>query len=92
MSNIQLLSPIGEAETKDVGLAPRIGDLNGKVIGLLDNDMLGSTVLLNRVVRRLSERFQFLSIQIERRFGNPAKQAGEKLSKRCDFVIAALGC
>ncbi|MBI2906282.1 MAG: hypothetical protein HYX92_01360 [Chloroflexi bacterium] len=87
-----LLSPIGEVETRDVGLAPRVGDLNGKVLGLLDNDMLGSAALLKQVVQRLSERFRFASIEVERRFGNPAQQAGEKLSERADFVVAALGC
>ena len=89
----ELLSPIGEAETKDLGLAPRLADLNGKVIGFLDNDMLGSSTLLKRIRERLSERFKFASVETERRFGNlPARQAGEKLSRRCDFAIAALGC
>ncbi|MFH1486370.1 MAG: hypothetical protein ABIH46_09885 [Chloroflexota bacterium] len=89
----ELLSPIGEVETKEFGLAPRLDTLDGKVIGLLDNDMLGSSTLLNRVKERLSERFKFTSVETERRFGKPpAKQAGEKLSQRCDFAIAALGC
>lgn len=88
----ELLSPIGEVVTKDVGLAPRLSDLNGKVIGFLDNEMLGSGVLLNRIKRRLAERFEFAKVETEKRFGNPARQAGEKLSQRCDFAIAALGC
>ncbi|MBI2909591.1 MAG: hypothetical protein HYX92_18265 [Chloroflexi bacterium] len=88
---MKYLSPIGEVDALDVGLAPRLGGLDGKVLGLLDNDMPNSCVILQTIVRRLQERYQLAGIVERHRFQTGPGQAGEELADSCDFVIAANG-
>lgn len=85
------LSPIGEIDPLDVGLAPRLKCLDGKVLGILDNDMPNSSVILNTAAKRLQERYKLAGVEIRTRFKTKPGQAAVELSEKADFVIAANG-
>ncbi|MFH1484806.1 MAG: hypothetical protein ABIH46_01940 [Chloroflexota bacterium] len=89
----ELLNPIGEFEPEDVGLAPRPSDLNNKVIGLLDNSMMGAEELLARTEQLLSERYKFARV-----FKTKKPKASMSLPEAemdklvaCDVVVAGIG-
>lgn len=89
---MKLLNPIGEVVTPKLALAGRVEDLKGKVIGVLDNKMLESTPLLEKIVARLSERFKLAGRETRTPERNTAASAADELCGRCDFVIAGFGC
>lgn len=57
-----LLNPVGEVGPLDLGLAPRLPDLNGKVLGLIDNAKPNADVLMAKVEQLLTERYRFSRI------------------------------
>ena len=57
-ASYEVLSPWAEADPIPLkGLAPRIGDLAGKKIGLLCNSKRAAPLILNATERILKERF-----------------------------------
>ncbi|MBI2907422.1 MAG: hypothetical protein HYX92_07205 [Chloroflexi bacterium] len=85
------LSPIGEVDPLDVGLAPRLDTLEGKVLGILDDDMPNSAIILNTVAHRLQERFKLAGLEMRTRFQTKPGQAAREVSEKADFAIAANG-
>ncbi|MBI2908802.1 MAG: hypothetical protein HYX92_14260 [Chloroflexi bacterium] len=85
-----LMNPIGDAATPQLKLAPRPSDLNGKVMGILDNRMGESTALLETIAGRISQRYRLAGRETATPAGNTPGQAAEELSK-CDFVVAGFG-
>lgn len=87
----KLLNPVGEVELVDMGLAPRLSDLNGKVIGFLDNSKWNAKPLLYRMEELLRERYNLgvavHSRKIRASGGSPEM---DKLEK-CDAVISGIG-
>lgn len=90
---MKYLSPIGELDSLDVGLAARIDTLEGKVLGILDNDMPNSTLILKTVVEELKKRYRLAGVEERHRFQLKPGQAGvgTELAHKVDFVIAANG-
>lgn len=55
---LKVLDPRGELPTQPVfGISPRIADLNGKKIGLVDNTKPGAKYLFDRLEQELKRRF-----------------------------------
>ncbi|MBI2909567.1 MAG: hypothetical protein HYX92_18145 [Chloroflexi bacterium] len=95
MSNDELLNPVAEVDAPSIQ-APRLKDLRGKVIALVDNEMPGSGPLLNRLGENLMERFKLAGAQTIKRFvvgANPnlLENSIAELSKKVDFAITGLG-
>ncbi|MBI2908943.1 MAG: hypothetical protein HYX92_14970 [Chloroflexi bacterium] len=90
--NVQkLLNPVGEVEYVDMGLAPRLGDLNGKVIGFLDNSKRNADALIARTEALLHERFKLGPVFRTRKLRASGRaQDMEELAK-CDAVVAGIG-
>ncbi len=57
MSVIKVRNPVAETVAQKVDPAPRLGDLNGKRIGLYWNMKAGGDVALSRIRERLQERY-----------------------------------
>ncbi len=57
MSVIRVRNPVAQTVSQQVEPAPRLGDLNGKHIGLYWNMKAGGDVALARIKARLEERY-----------------------------------
>ncbi|MFH1486910.1 MAG: hypothetical protein ABIH46_12635 [Chloroflexota bacterium] len=88
----ELLNPIGEVATTKISLSLRLPDLNGKVLGLLDNSMGDSTAFLESIARRLSKDYALTVQRASIPLGARPADVAEELSKSSDFAIVALGC
>ncbi|MBI2908994.1 MAG: hypothetical protein HYX92_15230 [Chloroflexi bacterium] len=86
--------PTGRTAVTEHEMAPRAGDLNGKVVGFLDNGKTNCDVFMDRVQQQLSKRFN-LSGVIRKRKSQPAKGAAEstieELASKADVVINGTG-
>ncbi|MFH1485687.1 MAG: hypothetical protein ABIH46_06425 [Chloroflexota bacterium] len=87
-----LLNPIGEVDVLDIGLAPRLETLEGKIAAIIDNGKEGANVFLARLEKKLLERYRFSQIihDRKRRSSQPAPLLNE-IAQRADFVIVGLG-
>jgi hypothetical protein len=88
-----VLDPTAGAKAKDIPIAPRLEDLNGKVIGLLWNTKPNGDILLRRIAERLCKKYH-LSNTIWRQKPGAAMSAGpiiQEFSETVDAVVNALG-
>ena len=93
MANTILLDPIAPNNASEKFLAPRLDDLNGKVMGLLDISKNGSDIFLDRVEELMREHFDLVDIVrvTKPTFGRPAPQdLITELADQCDFVVEGL--
>ncbi|MYF98414.1 hypothetical protein F4212_04670 [Candidatus Poribacteria bacterium] len=93
MENITLLDPTSQGETTEKYLAPRLAELDGKVIGILDITKKGSDIFLDRVGELLCERFEISDVVRVKKptFARPAPtELLVDLAERVDFVIEGL--
>ncbi len=91
-----VLSPEGKARTSAVHVPalPRFSDLNGKVIGLLDNSKPNADMLEARFEELLRQTYNIAGVVRRRKLtaqqGAP-KEHLEDLAAKADFVISGLG-
>jgi hypothetical protein len=94
--NMIVLSPEGKAQTSAARVAPlpRFADLNGKVVGLLDNSKPNADKLEERFAQLLRERLDVGRVVTRRKIsaqqGAP-KEYLDELASQADFVISGLG-
>lgn len=90
-----LLNPVGEIDPLEIPLAPRLPDLSGKVVGLLDNMKVNCELFLDRVEELLREKYKIGEVLRRKKFAGAGKEAPpevlQKLASRCDAVIHAFG-
>ncbi len=93
-----VLSPIGVQRPKGLVLAARPSDLNGKVLGLLDNGKLNADLLINAIAEQLIANFGVREVVRRSKRECRAGAAGpmsnsirDEMIDRCDVVIAASG-
>src|SRR5262249_15578383 len=69
--------PRGVVETTPLGLAPRIGGLNGLRLGVLDNTKWNAGRLLRKTAAKLQDDFSFADVTYYRKesFSKDADQA-----------------
>ena len=90
---IEVLNPTATAVKVGLEIAQRINDLNGKVIGLLDNGKPNFDIFLARIEELLNQRFRFAEIVRAHKGagisgGAPlADDQMEKFTAKCDVVI-----
>ncbi len=87
---INVLDPTAKVIGIEAKIAPRVSDLNGKVIGFLDNAKPNASVFLARVEELLSQRYKFAKVIRVRKSSNPTDLA-EKLSAKFDAVVNGVG-
>ena len=89
-----LLDPTVEALPDNTNMAPRLPDLNGRVLGLLANGKRNSDTLLDAVTSLLQDTYDVKEVvRLNKRdVSRPAKQEiVDELVERCDAVITAIG-
>ena len=89
----EILDPMGFGRQATKSLAPRLTDLRGKTVGLLDIGFPNGNLFLDRLEELLKERYGVAEV-IRRAKPSPARPAKqevrEELVSRCDAVIEAL--
>ena len=86
--SIRLYDPTADPRTIDATLAPRLADLSGKRIGILDNGKSISGILMLDVAKVLQERYGAGEIVKRNKpvAGPPAPEILEALS-HCDLAL-----
>jgi hypothetical protein len=91
-----VLSPEGKARTSGIRVAalPRFKELNGKVVGLLDNSKPNADKLEERLAQLLRERLDVAKVVTQRKIsaqqGAP-KEYLDELAAQADFILSGLG-
>jgi hypothetical protein len=89
-----LISPVNEATVAESALAPRLSDLRGKRLGLLDNSKSKAGKMLDAVVTILNAQYGFTDVVRHRKpsASKPAApEAIDELAKTCDLVVVGVG-
>jgi hypothetical protein len=87
-----LLDPTAEADVREMAIAPRLSDLQGKRLGILWNEKPNGDVLLSRL-QGLLEKHCDLGSVLWRQKGSAEKISThtlEELANGSDFVLNAL--
>ena len=80
---IEILEPIGEVEEPaQYRLAPRVTDLNGKVLGLLSNHQPNADLLIDKLEYLLKKRFNFAEV---------IRGEESDIVGRCDVFVTGIG-
>ena len=91
---IILFDPTSKTRRKELRMAARPSNLEGKVVGFLWNNKPGGEVLLDRFAQLLDERFHLAKIV---KHTKPYASSGasidmlDSLSAECDLIITAMG-
>ena len=91
-----IFSPEGKAQTSAARVAavPRFADLNGKIVGLLDNSKPNADQLGERFAELLRERLDVAKVVRRRKIsaqqGAP-KEYLDELAAQADFILSGLG-
>ena len=91
---IQILDPSAEDVPEELGLSPNLPDLNGKVVGLLDNTKEQADIILQTIGDALRERYDVKKVVIRRKehYSKPATdEMIREMADEVDVAIAALG-
>lgn len=90
-----ILDPTGETDlSADTTLAPRLGSLHGKTLGLVDNGKPNGALLLAEIGRHLQQEYRLRDVLMFTKayFGTPVEQTQvERILATCDFAVAAIG-
>jgi hypothetical protein len=89
---IYILDPTAKTTVRQERMATGLDDLNGKVIGLVDNRKPNFDIFLERVGKALSQRFHFAKIVRLKKGGTGATipmtpEEMEHLAPVCDAVV-----
>jgi hypothetical protein len=93
-AGIVILDPTSPPLAVDARMATRPMDLNGKVLGLLNNGKLNAANLLDEVGELLSERYEFAKV-IKGSKPNASTPCPEQIVKEfassCDVLVTSNG-
>ena len=86
-----LLDPTARRDATAIELAPRVPDVAGLTVGLLDISKPRGDVFLDRLEQRLTERGATVVRYAKPTFTKPAPvDLRHEIASRCDAVIEAL--
>jgi hypothetical protein len=90
-----ILDPTGIAQTpRAATLAPRVGELSGLRLGLLDNTKANAAAVLESVAAQLRAQHHIgeVSTFTKSYFGTPVEEdRAQEIAQSCDAVIAGVG-
>jgi hypothetical protein len=89
-----VFDPRGAIETEPLALSPRVVDVNGLRLGVLDNTKWNANRLLRKTVAKLGDEFSFASVHYYRKesFSKDADPALiETIAANNDIVLTAIG-
>jgi len=91
---IRILDPTVAPEPMESTLAKRVGDLDGKVVGLLSNSKVNGDVLLHLVREELAARYRLGDVVVMTK-SSASRVADDAvlgtLARHCDVVVTAIG-
>jgi hypothetical protein len=94
LPKLVLISPVNEATVAESALAPRLSNLRGKRVGLLDNSKAKAGKMLETVTAILNAQYGFSNIVRHRKpsASKPAApEAITELASSCDLVVVGVG-
>ena len=98
MVNLEVLNPVAKLSTQEVTLAPRLGDLSGKTIGLLWNAKPSGDVINQFTAELLADKFKDVcfknyigSVNVVGVVRHASTEELDTMAKECDAVVGALG-
>jgi hypothetical protein len=90
-----ILDPTGQsARTRAASLAPRVSDLRGIRLGLLDNAKANAGRVLETLAEQLRAQHHIgqVSLYTKSYFGTPVEEdRAQEIAQSCDAVIAGVG-
>ena len=91
--SITVLNPTGKPGRRNISIAPRLCDLNGRVLGILWNGKPNGDILLERVRETLARRFDLPATRSWKKpaVDLPAGKLLAELATGADFIINGNG-
>lgn len=92
--DLGFIDPTAGSNAIKIALAPRSGDLAGKVVGLLDNTKEQADVILETVAEVLREKYGVAKVIIRRKqyYSKPASEdLINEMAREVQVAAAALG-
>ena len=92
---ITVLDPTAKPRASVMPIAPRVHDLNGKVVGFLWNGKPNGDILLLRIKEQLSQRFHFAGTSWQQKAGATVSADAvapiiDELTRTSELVINAI--
>ena len=88
----QLLNPRGAFQRVENPIAPRLSSLDGKVLGLIDNNKQNAELLLDRIAERFSGESGIKEVlKIRKQSVSLPAPFTQEFLDRCDLVVNAIG-
>lgn len=90
----QLVNPRNQATPTSFNFAPRLLDLKGKKLGLIDDNKTNAKEILDDLSKLLKDRFDIIVSQYHRKpsASKPADpEVVDSMANNCDAVIIAIG-
>lgn len=94
VKNITVLDPTAKPRLTEVSMAPRVHNLDGKVVGFLWNQKPNGDLLLQKIRDQLSQKFNLSGTNWHQKSSGavPAEVTTiEELALTSDLVINAIG-
>ena len=91
---MQVYDPTAPGPAATQNLRRSVGDLNGKVVGFIDNSKPNFNLLIDDLAALLSERYGVKSVikHAKRSVATPAAaQVIDELAAQCDLVVTGSG-
>jgi hypothetical protein len=92
--SLVVYNPTSGPAANNTALSPRVKNLQGGVLGVIDNGKTNSDTVLNRIASDLSARYHFKDvITVKKHSVSHAikHDAADMLAQKCDFVLAGIG-
>ena len=93
VGKIQILDPTAEDVPEELGLSPKVPELRGKVVGLLENRKYHADSFLQELQRVLVQDYGADKVVYATKFSYSAPCAEEtldSLTSECDVVVHAI--
>ena len=88
---VQFFDPVQESEEADHSLAPRLGTLDGKVLGIYNNNKLNAALIVEMIAEELARDFHFSIRRGEYLAYTEMEEGAWGEALNCDAVILANG-
>lgn len=91
ITHLDLVSPVGQVQTRPASLAPRLDSLNGKRIGFIDNFKPGAAPFLKFVEEMMIERYPGITTRTVHKNFTSNVLIADELEGEVDAVVNAWG-
>ena len=93
-ATVAFLDPTGAVRKRAAGLAPRVPDLAGKVLGVVDDGLPNCDDLLRGVVAEIEQRYELAEVVrvVKPSFSSPLpKPDYDDMVRRIDAAVVGVG-